>query len=123
MNVNGLDALIRFFMPAILDLLEKVHGLVHNLVHDNSYQSTIQTEQIRMKKRYSEPKIYTGGVSYENIKSLTSDQKDLLLRKQWYVYYSFRDQKSGRLVRMPNIKASANQFDTISERYQFAKNC
>jgi len=55
----------------------------------------------KVKKLYSEPKIYTA--------------KDDL-KKRWYVYYSYRDPESGLLKKMPPIYGNVNFFKTKAER-------
>ena len=56
---------------------------------------------LSIKKPYSDPKIYTG-----------SDN----LKKRWFVYYHFRNPKTGLLERMGNIYANANRYNTKEER-------
>ena len=93
-------------MSTILLLLQKVHENVHDFA---------------MKLNFSEPKIFTGGVSISNWSSLSKAQQKEALEKDWYIYYSFRDPKTNKLVRQPNIKAGANKFKTKNERLQFLK--
>jgi hypothetical protein len=37
--------------------------------------------------------------------------------KDWYVYYKFIDDSTGKLKRMPNIKAGANRYKTKGYRF------
>lgn len=39
--------------------------------------------------------------------------------KDWYVYYSFRDNTTGKLKRMPNVKGGVNRLKTIEERISY----
>ncbi len=75
-----------------------------------------------MKKNYTSPKIFSGGKSFDEIKKLTSDEKEALLKKRWYVYYSFRNPETNELKRMTNIMANASQFKTITERFEYLNN-
>jgi len=94
-------------MPLKFLLLRAVHDNVHTF---------------SMKLNYSEPKIYTGGVSISTWSKLTNKQKQEALDKPWYIYYSFRNPSSGKLERQPNIKAGANTHKTKRERFAFLKN-
>ncbi len=66
---------------------ENEHELEHDLEH---------------KPLYSEPKIFDG---------------DGDLTKRWYVYFSYRNPKTGRMKRIKNIYGITNRFKTKSERY------
>jgi integrase len=96
-------------MSIILVHLQKVH----DLVHDSQLNSC---KTLLKKKDFSEPKIYTGGVNILLWSSLSEKEKKVALSKKWYVYYSFRDENTGYLKRMPNIKGIANSFKTKNER-------
>ena len=63
------------------------HDLEHNLEH---------------KPKFTEPKIF--------------DAKGDL-NKRWYVYFSYRNPKTGKLKRMKNIYGKTNRFKTKEERY------
>ncbi|SDM65870.1 tyrosine-type recombinase/integrase [Kriegella aquimaris] len=93
-------------MPAISVLLQNVHENVH---------------VFSMKLNYSEPKIYTGGVDVDNWSKLSKKERTEALQKDWYVYFSFRDSETGKLKRLPNIKAGANRYKTKTKRLQFLK--
>ena len=93
-------------MSKISLLLHSVHDLVHTF---------------NMNINFSEPKIYTGGVDISTWSSLSKPvQKEALLKK-WYIYYSFRDSKTGKLKRQTNIKGEANRFKTKKDRYNYLK--
>ena len=74
-----------------------------------------------MKLNYSEPKIYTGGVSISSWSQLTNEGKKKALSKDWFVYFSFRDPITGKLKKQSFIKAGANKLKTKRERYAFLK--
>lgn len=102
--MSGLVFLIRFFMSRFLLLLQTVHLTVHQNVH------------LLTLKKYTEPKIYTGGVNILLWNKLTKKEQAEALSKDWYIYYKYADKVSGKLIRMPNIKAGANRFKTKNER-------
>jgi len=59
---------------------------------------------LKMKNKYSKPKIYHGGEDYD-------------LTKRWYVYYSYRHPETSKLVRQSPIFANFNRlFKTKKER-------
>tara|TARA_R110000744_G_scaffold12647_7_gene37506 strand:- start:1664 stop:3010 length:1347 start_codon:yes stop_codon:yes gene_type:complete len=74
-----------------------------------------------MKLNYSEPKFYTGGVPIKGWSKLTYKQKKEALEKDWYVYFSFRNPKTKKLVRQSPIKGGVNRFKTKRERVLFMK--
>lgn len=77
-------------MLTFTTILQNEHVLEHVLEHD-----------LHLKKQYSTPKIYTAN-------------KDL--SKRWYVYFSFRNPKTGKLERMKNIYGKANSYKTKEDR-------
>ena len=90
---------------------------VHDSVHDFEF---FEDKTTLMKKKFSEPKIFTGGVDIKDWNKLKKAEKEKALSKEWYVYYSFR-QEDGKLKRMPNVKAGANRYNTKKERYEYLK--
>ena len=93
-------------MSSISLLLFQVHDRVHDF---------------QMKLNYSEPKLYTGGIKPSNWKHLTSKEKNEALSKKWYLYYSFRNPKTGKLERQPNIKAGINSLAKFQDRIKELK--
>ena len=91
-------------MPNILLLLQRVHQHVHQTAH------TLE------KKIFSQPKIYTGGVNITLWNELSKAEQNQALLKDWYIYYKFKDDKTGKLKRMTNIKGGCNKFKTKKER-------
>ena len=71
-------------MSSIFLLLQNVHENVHDFP---------------MKLNYSEPKIYTGGVDINTWSKLPKASQKAALNKHWYMYYSFRNPQTGKLVR------------------------
>ncbi|WP_188224802.1 hypothetical protein [Aestuariibaculum marinum] len=51
-----------------------------------------------MKINYSEPKFYTGGVDVNQWSKLSKKEQKEALEKEWYVYYTFRNPKTGKLT-------------------------
>jgi integrase len=91
-------------MSNILLLLQRVHQNVH------------QTRHSLDKKKFSEPKIYTGGVDITLWNELSKEEQNQAISKDWYIYYKFLDDATGKLKRMPNIKGGCNRFKTKRER-------
>ena len=75
----------------------------------------------KMNQPYSEPKIFTGGVNINHWKNLTAKEQKLALSKEWFVYYSYRDTKTGKLKRQSHIKAGANRFKSKRSRLAVLK--
>lgn len=74
-----------------------------------------------MKLNYSEPKIFTGGVNISLWSTLKKAQQKEALAKDWFVYFYFRESKTGKLKRQPHIKAGVNKFKTKADRVKFLK--
>ena len=92
--------------------LQTVHDTVHVLAL-NSLKKKV------MQEKFSTPKIFTGGVNIKNWKKLSKTQQKDALSKDWYVYYSFRDNTTGKLKRMPNVKGGVNRLKTMEERISY----
>ncbi|EGV43450.2 site-specific integrase [Bizionia argentinensis JUB59] len=90
-------------MTSILSFILQVHDSVHDLP---------------MKPNYNEPKIYTGGVDVYRWSKLTKKQQTEALKKDWYIYFSFRDPNTGYLKQQKRMKASANSYSTKKQRLQ-----
>ena len=67
-------------------------------VYENAYVS-------KMKKPFSEPKIYTGGIDTSKWSALSENEKQKALAKRWYVYFSYRH---------PETIFNKFQFDLLS---------
>ncbi|TDE07830.1 tyrosine-type recombinase/integrase [Flavobacterium sandaracinum] len=90
-------------MQSISLLLRAVHVSVHDLP---------------MKLNYNTPKLYTGGIDISRWNKLSKAEQKEALSKEWYLYYSFRDSKTKKLVRQSNIKAGVNLLKTKEERVE-----
>jgi integrase len=99
--MNGLRIVIRFFMSPISVFLQAVHVSVHDFT---------------MKRNFSDPKIFTGGIDVSGWSKLSPGEQKNALAKDWYVYFPFREPKTGKLVRQPNIKAGVNRYKNKRER-------
>ena len=77
-------------MPLIHEFLTFTIKNEHDLEHD-----------LKKKPHFSLPKIYTA---------------DGDLSKRWYVYFSFRNPKTGRMKRLGNIYGKVNKYKTKEAR-------
>ena len=68
------------------------------------------------KKNFSQPRIYTGGVDITLWNELSIDERNKAISKDWYIYYKFINDATGKLKRMPNIKGGCNKYKTKKER-------
>lgn len=95
-------------MRNILLLLQTVHQNVHQTGHI-----------LQPKKKFTIPKIYTGGVDITLWGQLSKAEQNQALSKDWYIYYKFLDEKTNKLKRMPNIKGGVNRLKTKKERIEY----
>lgn len=98
-------------MPNILLLLQTVHQNVHQTVHI-----------LPIKKKFTQPKIYTGGVDITLWNQHSKVEQNNALSKDWYIYYKFLDDNTNKLKRLPNIKGGVNRLKTKKERLQYLIN-
>jgi integrase len=94
-------------MQKIKDLLDNIHKNVHGF---------------EMKRNYSEPKIYTGGIDIKKWKQLSETDKEVSLKKNWYLYYSFRNPATDLLERQQNIKLGVNWYKSKEDRFEILDN-
>ncbi len=80
-------------MPNLNELLTFENTIEHVSEHD-----------LLLKKNFSKPNIYTANGD---------------LNKRWYVYFSFRNPKTGKLQRMKNIYGKTNSYKTKEDRFLF----
>ena len=60
---------------------------------------------------------YTGGGNIDNWHELSKDEQNAKLKKNWYVWWSYRNPKTNKLERQePNIKLGINIHKTKSKR-------
>ena len=114
-------------MPNFLPTLHKVYDLVYDSVYGFDkkinyialYFSNISKEKVMSKPSFSIPKIYTGGISISDWKLLSKQEQQNALKKEWYIYYSYRSPINGKLVRQTPIKGYANSYKTKKERIMY----
>ncbi len=68
--------------------------------YESEYDSAYD---LSLKRNFSNPKIYTANGD---------------LKKRWYVYFSFRDPKTGKLKRLTPFYGNANKYKTKEERME-----
>ncbi|WP_338733474.1 tyrosine-type recombinase/integrase [Mangrovimonas cancribranchiae] len=83
-------------MSLLNDFITFEHRNEHDLEHDSEHN-------LRKKPQFSTPKIYNAKGD---------------LSKRWYVYFSFRNPKTGKLERMKNIYGIANTYKKKEERFE-----
>lgn len=88
-------------MSNILLLLQTVHQNVHQT-----------SKKLPVKKDFTIPKIYTGGINITLWGQLSKAEQNQALSKDWYIYYKFLDENTNKLKRMPNIKGGVNRLKT-----------
>ena len=81
----------------------------------------LRVHDLTMKLNYSEPKLYNGGIDPKNWGKLSTQEKSKALGKSWYMYYSYRNNKTGKLERQSNIKGAVNNYKTFRERMRELK--
>ena len=77
-----------------MSILNEILTFEYESAYDYAYD-------LPVKKNYSTPKIYTANGD---------------LKKRWYVYFSYRNPKTGKLKRITPIYGSANKYKTKEER-------
>lgn len=111
------------FLPTlyrVYDLVyDSVYGFEENLKYIAHISNNLSKQKIMSKPNYSEPKIYTGGVEISDWKLLSKQEQTQALKKTWYIYYSFRDPKTGLMKRQTPIKGYANSLKTKTERIKY----
>ncbi len=74
-----------------------------NTIIQNEYESAYgNAYDLSLKRQFSKPKIYNAKGD---------------LTKRWYVYFSYRDPKSGKLTRQTPFYGNANTYKTKEERF------
>ncbi|MGV9004716.1 tyrosine-type recombinase/integrase [Flavobacterium sp.] len=114
-------------MSSILKTLHQINDLVYDSVYGFDFNFHYIAEYLghfsklktMSKTEFSIPKIYTGGVEIENWGNLSIDEQSEALKKDWYIYYSFRSPETGLLKRQTPIKGNANTFKTKKDRYTY----
>lgn len=78
---------------------------------------TVNVFDLKPQKKFSEPKIYTGGLDIRKWSKYSNEEKQKALKKEWFVYFSFRNPKTNLLEKQAFIKGGANRFKTKEERF------
>jgi len=89
-------------MNKIIDKIKNVHLNVHYL--DSRKKYTIG--------------FYTGGVKLSDWNSISKENQNKALLKDWYIRWSYRNPKTHKLIRQNNIKAGVNYYKSKSDRLQ-----
>jgi integrase len=114
-------------MSSILSTLHQMNALVYdsvygfgfNLQYIADYLGQYSKPAPMSKRKFSLPKIYTGGVEITNWDSYTISEQLEALQKDWYIYYSFRNPDTSLLTRQTPIKGNANSYKTKKERFAY----
>ena len=114
-------------MSSILSALHQINALVYDSVYGFGFNLQYIADYLGQhsilnpmsKRDFSIPKIYTGGLEITNWDSYTSDQQQEALKKDWYIYYSFRNPATKLLKRQNPIKGIANSYKSKKERFAY----
>ena len=114
-------------MSSILRVLHQMNALVYdsvygfgfNLHYIADYLGQHSNHNPMAKRDFSLPKIYTGGIDITNWVNYSKEEQEEALKKEWYIYYSFRCPKTSLLKRQTPIKGISNSFKTKKERYSY----
>ncbi len=114
-------------MLTILSALHQINDLVYdsvygfglNLHYIANYLSDYSKLNTMSKRNFSIPKIYSGGIDITDWESFSKERQEAALKKDWYVYYSYRCPETSLLKRQTPIKGTANSFKNKRERYAY----
>lgn len=79
---------------------------------------TVNDFNLKPKRNFTEPKIYTGGIEITKWSKYSKAEQQEALEKNWFVYFSFRNPKTGFLEKQPFIKGGVNRYKTKEERME-----
>ena len=79
---------------------------------------TVNVFELKPKRKYTEPKIYTGGIEVSKWSKYSNEQKEKALKKQWFVYFSYRNPKTKLLEKQSFIKGGVNHYKSKEERLE-----
>ena len=79
---------------------------------------TVNVFELKPKRKYTEPKIYTGGIEVSKWSKYSNEQKENALKKQWFVYFSYRNPKTDLLEKQSFIKGGVNHYKSKEERLE-----
>ena len=69
-------------------------------------------------KKFSQPRIYSGGIDITLCNELSKEEQNYAISKDWYIYYKFKDETTRKLKRMPDIKGGCNRYETKKVKLQ-----
>jgi integrase len=92
-------------MSSILSILTKVN-------------ETVNVFDLKLKRKYTDPKIYTGGIDITKWSKYSKAEQEKALAKNWFVYFSFRNPKTDFLEKQSFIKGGVNRYKTKEERME-----
>ena len=87
---------------------------------ESAYINAYVFEPVK-KSNYSKPKISTGGIKISDWNKVSKKERQEALKKRWYIYYSFRNPKTGKLENQSFITGGANRYKTKDERLEVLK--
>ncbi|CAM4175916.1 site-specific integrase [Flavobacterium antarcticum] len=114
-------------MSSILSALHQMNALVYDSVYGFGFNLQYIADYLGQhsiinpmyKRDFSIPKIYSGGLEITNWDSYTFDQQQEALKKDWYIYYSFRNPTTALLKRQNPIKGIANSYKSKKDRFAY----
>ena len=114
-------------MSSILRTLHQMNALVYDSVYGFGFNLHYIADYLLQhsnynpmaKRNFSLPKIYTGGIDITNWINYSKEEQDTALKKDWYIYYSYRCPETLLLKRQTPIKGTCNSFKTKKERYSY----
>jgi hypothetical protein len=98
---------------------DSVYGFDQNFYYLAGRETNLDKLKVMSKPNYSIPKIYTGGVDITVWNKLSKEVQLAALKKDWYIYYSFRCPVSGTLKRQNPVKAQSNSYKNKRELYKY----
>ena len=118
-------------MSSILSALHQMNALVYDSVYGFGFNLQYIADYLRQnsilnpmsKRDFSIPKIYTGGLVITNWDSYASDQQQEVLKKDWYIYFSFRNPTTALLKSQNPIKGIANSCKTKKDSFAYLTVC
>ncbi|MFT5753876.1 MAG: integrase [Flavobacterium sp.] len=114
-------------MPSILKTLHQINDLVYgsvygfefNFFYIAEYLDQFSKIKTMLKPDFSVPKIYSGGIKVTEWENFSKELQKEALKKDWYIYYSFRCPDTGLLKRQTPIKGNVNTLKTKRERLAY----
>jgi integrase len=98
---------------------DSVYGFDQNFYYLAGRETNFDKLKVMSKPNYSIPKIYTGGEDITVWNKLSKETQLESLKKDWYIYYSFRFPETGKLKRQTPIKGQSNSYKNKKQRYKY----